>query len=89
MKFGQQFRNFRRDLGSFSCPKAGTWDRLFYFPSEGRHAVDFSNLKNPTASVESEPANSGTRGQHANHYTTSTGVHPLSRSVVSAGSLDQ
>jgi hypothetical protein len=38
-------------LGSFSCPKAGTWDRLFYFPSEGRHAVDFSSRKNPTASV--------------------------------------
>jgi hypothetical protein len=27
-------------LGSFTCPKAGTWDRLFDFPSEGRHAED-------------------------------------------------
>jgi hypothetical protein len=36
----------RRELGSFTCPKAGTWDRLFYFPSKGRHAVDFSNRKN-------------------------------------------
>jgi hypothetical protein len=41
MEFGQQFRNFRRELGSFTCPKAETWDRLFFFPSEGRHAVDF------------------------------------------------
>jgi hypothetical protein len=41
MEFGEQFRNFRRELGSFSCPKAGKWDRLFYFPSEGRHAVEF------------------------------------------------
>jgi hypothetical protein len=66
MEFGQQFRNFRRELGCFSCPKAATWDRLFYFPSEGRHAVDFSNRKNPTASVGSEPAILGTRGQHDN-----------------------
>jgi hypothetical protein len=66
MEFGQQFRNFLGELGSFSCPKAGTWDRLFYFPSEGRHAVDFSSRKNPTASVGREPAILGTRGQHAN-----------------------
>jgi hypothetical protein len=66
MEFGQQFRNLRRELGSFSCPKAGTWDRLFYFPSEGRHAVDFSSRKNPTVSVGSEPAILGARGQHAN-----------------------
>jgi hypothetical protein len=29
-------------------------------------AVDFSTMKNPTASVGSEPAILGTRGQHAN-----------------------
>jgi hypothetical protein len=28
-------------LGSFTCPKVGTWDRLFDFPSEGRLAEDF------------------------------------------------
>jgi hypothetical protein len=28
-------------LGSFTCPKFGAWDRLFNFPSEGRHAEDF------------------------------------------------
>jgi hypothetical protein len=61
MEFGQKFRNLRRELGSVSCPKAGTWDRLFYFPSEGMHAVDFSSRK-----VGSEPAILGTRGQHAN-----------------------
>jgi hypothetical protein len=58
---------FPKELGSFTCPKAGTWDRLFFFPSEGRHAVDFSNRKNLTASVGSEPAILGTRGQNANH----------------------
>jgi hypothetical protein len=30
-------------------------------------AVDFSITKNPKASVGSEPAILGTRGQHANH----------------------
>jgi hypothetical protein len=30
----------------------------------------FTSEKNPTASVGIEPANSGTRGQHANHQTT-------------------
>ena len=28
-------------LGSFTCRKAGTWDILFYFPSERRHTEDF------------------------------------------------
>ena len=34
-------------------------------PSEGRRAEDFFALKNPTASAEFEPANLGTKGQHA------------------------
>jgi len=34
-------------------------------PSEGRRAEDFFALKNPTASVGFEPANLGTKGQHA------------------------
>jgi hypothetical protein len=34
-------RNEPQLLGSFICPKVGTWDRLFDFPSEGRHAEDF------------------------------------------------
>jgi hypothetical protein len=62
MEFSQQFRNFRRELSSFTCPKARTWDRLFYFPSEGRHAADFSSRKNPTASVGSEPYCRSTAG---------------------------
>ena len=28
-------------LEFFTCRKAGTWDILFYFPSEGRHTEDF------------------------------------------------
>jgi hypothetical protein len=35
-------RNELQLLGSFTCPKVGTWDRLFDFPSEGRHAEDFT-----------------------------------------------
>jgi hypothetical protein len=30
--------NELQQLGSITCPKVGTWDRLFDFPSEGRHA---------------------------------------------------
>jgi hypothetical protein len=33
----------RIPLGIFTCRKAGTWDILFYFPSEGRHTEDFSD----------------------------------------------
>jgi hypothetical protein len=35
------------------------------FPSEGRRAEDFFALKNPTALAGFEPANLGTKGQHA------------------------
>jgi hypothetical protein len=34
----------RIPLGFFTCRKAGTWDILFYFPSEGRHTEDFLYL---------------------------------------------
>jgi hypothetical protein len=38
----------------------------FYFPSEGRRAEDvFFALENPTISEGFEPANLGTKGQHA------------------------
>ena len=52
-------------LGIFTCRKSTTWDRRLYFPSEGRRAEDFFTLKNLTASVGFEPANLGTKGQHA------------------------
>jgi hypothetical protein len=38
-------RNEPQLLGSFTCLKVGTWDRLFDFPSEGRHAEDFTSEK--------------------------------------------
>ena len=51
--------------GSFTCRKFTTWDRRLYFPSEGGRAEDFFALKNPTTSAGFEPANLGTKGQHA------------------------
>ena len=51
--------------GSFTCRKSTTWDKRLYFPSEGRRAEDFFALKNPRASAGFEPANLGTKGQHA------------------------
>ena len=66
-KHGRQFslnaRLPRNILGSFTCRL--TWDRRLYFPSEGRRTEDFFALKNPTASAGFEPANLGTKGQHA------------------------
>jgi hypothetical protein len=57
--------DFHAILGSFTCRKSTTWDRRLYFPSERRRAEDFLTLKNPTASAGFEPANLGTKGQHA------------------------
>ena len=62
---------------SFTRCKSMTWDRRLYFLSEGRRAEDFFALKNPTASVGYEPANLGTKGQHA----TSRPPRPLTRSL--------
>jgi hypothetical protein len=56
-----QFHGIWRDLLHAANETEG-----LYFPSEGRHAEDFFALKNPTASAGLEPANLGTRGQHAN-----------------------
>ena len=51
--------------------------------SEGRIAEDFFALKNPTASAGFEPANLGTKGQHA----TSRLPKPLSGLVDSRAFL--
>ena len=56
----------RNIQGSFTCRKSTSWDKRLYFPSEGRRAEDFFALENQTASVGFEPANLGTKGQHAN-----------------------
>ena len=59
----------RHIQGSCTCRKSTTWDKRLYFPSEGRRAEDFFALKNPTASARFEPANLGTKVQHANCRT--------------------
>jgi hypothetical protein len=46
----------------------------FYFPSEEGVLRIFFALKNPTVSIGFEPANLGTKGQHA----TSRPPNPLS-----------
>ena len=57
-------------LGSFTCRKFTTCYRRLYFLSEGRRAEDFFLPRNSTVSAGFEPANSGTKGQHAYLYTT-------------------
>ena len=68
-------------LGYFICRKFTIWDRRLYFPSEGRRAEDFFRTKNPTASAGFEPANLGTRGQHAYLYRKR-----VRRIIISGGS---
>ena len=41
MNFASKSVIHENPLGSFTCHKAGTWDILFYFPSEGRYTEDF------------------------------------------------
>ena len=45
MNFGSKSAINENSLGSFTCRKAGTWDILFYFPSEGRHTEDFPDAR--------------------------------------------
>jgi hypothetical protein len=53
-------------LGFFYMPQiCDVGQDGFYFPSEGRCAEGFFALKNPKASAGFEPANLGTKGQHA------------------------
>jgi hypothetical protein len=66
-QYGLLFRLPRKSQGSFTCRKAAMWERRLYFPTEGRHVVDFLCPKNPIASAVFEPAILGTSGQHANH----------------------
>ena len=41
MNFASKSVIHENSLGSFTYRKAGTWDILFYFPSEGKHTEDF------------------------------------------------
>jgi hypothetical protein len=43
-------RNEPQLLGSFTCPKVGTWDRLFDFPSEGKPGLN-PRTREPEASM--------------------------------------
>ena len=45
MNFARKFIIHENPLGSFTCRKAGTWDILFYFPSERRHTEDFPDAR--------------------------------------------
>ena len=45
MNFASKSVIHENPLGSFTCRKAGTWDILFYCPSEGRHTEDFPDAR--------------------------------------------
>jgi hypothetical protein len=58
-EFCLSIRLSRNRKGSLTCCKYATRDPRLSFPSEGRHAEEFY--------AGFELANSGSRGQHANH----------------------
>jgi hypothetical protein len=60
MEFGQQFRNFSKRAGFFYMPQSWDMGQIILLPLRRK------------ASVGSEPAILGTKGQHANHQTTET-----------------
>jgi hypothetical protein len=66
-------------VGSFTCRKVGTWDRLFNFPSEGRHAEGFYEQKNPTASARFEPATEGKLREYLNEWSLCCSLMVLER----------
>ena len=45
MNFVSKYVIHENSLGSFTCRKPGTWDILFYFPSEGRDTEDFLDAR--------------------------------------------
>ena len=45
MNFARKSVIHENPLGSFTCCKAGTWDILCSFPSEGRHTEDFPDAR--------------------------------------------
>jgi len=53
------------NLGIFYMKQIYDMGPKAYFPSEGRRAEDFFAFQNPTALTGFEPANLGTKGQHA------------------------
>ena len=44
-EFARKSVIYEDSLGFFTCRKAGTWDILFYFPSERRHTEDFPDTR--------------------------------------------
>jgi hypothetical protein len=65
-KFGLKVASYRYFYGSFTCRKSATWYRTAFTspPKEGALRILFA-LKNPTALAGFEPANLGTKRQHA------------------------
>jgi hypothetical protein len=66
MEFGQQFLNVSKRAGFFYMPQSWDMGEIILLPKEGMLSI-FPAGKNPTASVGSEPAILGTRGQLDNH----------------------
>ena len=70
MNFASKSVIYENSLGSFTCRNVGTWDmgHIILLPLRRKAYWGFSGgPKNPKASAEFEPENSGSSGQYANH----------------------
>jgi hypothetical protein len=67
MEFGQQFRNLRRELGSFFMPQSWDMGQIILISLRRKACCGFFQPeKSDGFTVGSEPAILGTRGPHAN-----------------------
>jgi hypothetical protein len=77
---GRERENYGRETAELTVAISTVIVRIFFYvpqscgmgTTEGRRAEEFFAAKNPTASAGFEPANLGTRGQRANHWTIET-----------------
>jgi hypothetical protein len=79
-QFGLWLRLQSKSQGSFTCRKSATWDRRLYFPSEGRHAVDFffRKIRRPGSNPRSwvpEASMLTTSPPKPLHTTLTTDIH--------------
>jgi hypothetical protein len=70
------FANFHIIAGFFNMPQSCDVGQTALLPLRRKACWGFCRPKSPTALAGSEPTNLGTRGQHANHYTTEAIVTP-------------
>jgi hypothetical protein len=70
IKFNRTIATSTVIVGFFYMPQGCDMGPKALLPLRRKACWEFFRQKNPTASAEFEPADLGTRGQHANQQTT-------------------